>query len=293
MKYSVIGATGQTGGATGRALLKAHHEVRVVVRSQAAARAWTARGAEAAIADLLDVDALSTAFADVDAAFIMTPPYLDFPDPAGATRNAIGALRAGILAAGIPYVVYLSSIGAQHDHGLGAITTKNELEQAFQQMPIPSVAIRAGWFMDNYKGQIAAARETGVLLSMLDPLDLAVPMIATEDIGTLAAGLLARGPQRRNVVEFAEHAYSSNDVARVMSAITSRSVQAVVIPREQRAEVYRSWGFSRGGADQMSDMIDGFNSAWISFEGGSVKRERGTTSLQDVLGVLALAARVA
>jgi hypothetical protein len=60
-----------------------------------------------------------------------------------------------------------------------------------------------------------------------------------------------------------------------------------VIPREQRPEVYRSWGFSQDGADQMSDMIDGFNSAWISFESGSVEREYGTTSLQDVLGVLA------
>jgi putative NADH-flavin reductase len=53
VKYSVIGATGQTRGATARGLLEAHHDVRAVVRSQAAAPAWTARGAEAAIADLM------------------------------------------------------------------------------------------------------------------------------------------------------------------------------------------------------------------------------------------------
>jgi uncharacterized protein YbjT (DUF2867 family) len=39
MKYSVIGATGQTWGATARALVEAHHDVRAVVRSQAAALA--------------------------------------------------------------------------------------------------------------------------------------------------------------------------------------------------------------------------------------------------------------
>ena len=217
----------------------------------------------------------------------MTPPYLDVPDPAGANREAIGALRAGILAAGVPYVVYLSSIGAQHDHGLGAIASKHELEAAFLQMPIPSVAIRAGWFMENYKGQIAAARAAGTLPSMLDPLDLAVPMIATEDIGAVAARLLARGPHGPNVVELAEHAYSSNDVARVMSAIAGRSVEAVVIPREERPEVYRSWGLSQRGAELMSDMIDGFNSTWITFEGGSAEPAHGTTSLQDALGVLA------
>ena len=216
----------------------------------------------------------------------MTPPYLDVPDPAGANRAAIGALRAAILAAGVPYVVYLSSIGAQHDHGLGAIATKHELEAAFLRMPIPSVAIRAGWFMDNYKGQIATARETGILPSMLDLLDLAVPMISTEDIGAVAARLLARGPHGPNVVELAEHAYSSNDVARVMSAIAGRSVEAVVIQREKRPEVYRSWGLSQVGADLMTDMIDAFNSGWIAFEGGSVEAVSGTTSLRAALGIL-------
>jgi NAD(P)H dehydrogenase (quinone) len=275
------------GGATARALLEANHEVRAVVRSQAAEQAWTARGAEVAIADLTDADALRKAFTGVDAAFIMTPPYLDVPDPLGATREAIEALRAAILGAGVPYVVYLSSIGAQHDHGLGAIATKYELEAAFLQMPVPSVAIRAGWFMENYKGQIAAARETGVLPSMLDPLDLAVPMIATGDIGTVAARLLARGPHGPSVVELAERAYSSNDVARVMSAITGRSVEAVAIPQEQRSDAYRSWGLSQSGAELMADMIDGFNSGWIAFEGGSAERAIGTTSLQDTLDVLA------
>ena len=287
MKYSVIGATGQVGGATARALLAQHHQVRAVVRSQAAGEAWTARGAEAAIADLTDAEALCSAFAGVDAAFVMTPPYLDVPHPDGANREAIAALRAAILAAGLPYVVYLSSIGAQHDHGLGAIATKYDLEQAFLQMSIASAAIRAGWFMDNYKGQIVAARDTGTLASMLDPLDLAVPMIAAEDIGKVAAGLLARGPHGPNVVELAEHSYSSNDVARAMSAIVGRSVDPVVVPREQRRSVYRSWGLSEDGAGLMSDMIDGFNSGWIRFEGARVERVYGTTSLQDALSELA------
>jgi hypothetical protein len=37
----------------------------------------------------------------------------------------------------------------------------------------------------------------------------------------------------------------------------------------------------------MSDMIDGFNSAWISFECGNAQLAYGTTSLQNALGVLA------
>jgi NAD(P)H dehydrogenase (quinone) len=288
MKYSVIGATGQVGGATARALLAQHHGVRAVVRNPAAAQAWASRGAEVAIADLTDAEALTEAFADVDGAFVMTPPYLDSSDPAAENREALAALRTAILAAGVPYVVYLSSIGSQHDHGLGAIAKTYEMEQAFRQMSVASVALRAGWFMENYKGQIPPARENGTLPSMLDPLDLAVPMIATEDIGEAAAELLVRGPHGTSVVELATlRAYSSNDVARALTPIVGRSVEAVVIPREQRVEVYRSWGLSRAGAVLMSEMIDGFNSGWIRFEGGSVERIYGTTSLQEALRSLA------
>jgi hypothetical protein len=54
-----------------------------------------------------------------------------------------------------------------------------------------------------------------------------------------------------------------------------------------RALLKANHGVSQRGAELMSDMIDGFNSAWISFEGGSAEAAYGTTSLHDVLGVLA------
>lgn len=288
MVYSIIGATGQVGGATARALLGAHYGVRAVVRNPAVAQAWTSRGAEVAIADLVDADALTRAFAGVDGAFVMTPPHLDVSDPFAPNREAIAALRTAILAAGVTHVVYLSSIGAQHDHGLGAIGKLHDLERAFADLPIASVAIRAGWFMENYKGLIAPARESGQIPSMLDPLDLAVPMIATEDIGKAAAELLLRGPKGRSVVELASRRpYSSNDVAHALASIVGRSVEAVTVPRERRLDVYRSWGLSNGGAASMSEMIDGFNSGWIAFEGGGIERMYGETSLEENLAVLA------
>ena len=143
MLYSVLGVTGQVGAATARALLAQNQDVRAVLRKPAAAPAWTSRGAGAAIADLTDADALTKAFAGVDGVFVMTPPYLDVPDPFAANRAAIATLRTALLAAGVDHLVYLSSIGAQHALGLGAIGKLHDIEQAFGQLPIPSVAIRA------------------------------------------------------------------------------------------------------------------------------------------------------
>jgi NAD(P)H dehydrogenase (quinone) len=44
--------------------------------------------------------------------------------------------------------------------------------------------------MENCHWDVAPARETGVVPSFLQPLDKPVPMVATADVGKLAAGLL-------------------------------------------------------------------------------------------------------
>jgi uncharacterized protein YbjT (DUF2867 family) len=262
--------------------------VRAVTRTAVAAACWQALGADVALADLGDRQALATAFADVDGVFVMTPPYTEAPDLFAAHNIAIENLCAAVTAADIPYVVLLSSIGAQHSSGLGGIKKNRDLEQALDALSVPTVALRAGWFMENYRGQIRAARESGVLLSMLDPLDLTVPMVATEDVGKIAADVLQREPNGKYVVEVAHlRAYSTNDVARSMTSIIGRPVTAVAIPRDERVGVYRSWGLSDGSARAMSAMIDGFNSGWIGFEGGAVEREYTQTPLEISLQRLA------
>jgi NAD(P)H dehydrogenase (quinone) len=288
MKFSVLGVTGQVGGATARALLDRGHAVRAVTRTAGAAAYWQALGADVALADLSDRQALANAFADVDGVFVMTPPYTETPDLFAAHDLVIENLCAAVTAADVPYVVLLSSIGAQHSSGLGAIKKNRDLEQALNALSVPNVALRAGWFMENYRGQIRVAQETGILLSMLDPLDLTVPMVATEDIGQIAADVLQREPNGKYVVEVAHlRAYSTNDAARSMTSIVGRPVTAAVIPRDERVGVYRSWGLSDGSARAMSDMIDGFNSGWISFEGGAVEREHTPTPLEISLQRLA------
>src|SRR3984893_2569491 len=288
MKFSVLGVTGQVGGAAARALLERGDAVRAVTRTALAAGCWQALGADVALADLGDRQALASAFADVDGVFVMTPPYTEAPDLFAAHNIAIENLCAAVTAVDVPQLVLLSSIGAQHSSGLGAIKKNRDLEQALSALSVPTVALRAGWFMENYRGQMRAARESGILPSMLDPLDLPVPMVATEDVGQIAADVLQREPNGKYVVEVAHlSAYSTNDVARSMTAILGRPVTAVIIPRDERVGVYRSWGLSDGSAHAMSAMIDGFNSGWIAFEGGAVERAYTLTPLETSLQRLA------
>jgi NAD(P)H dehydrogenase (quinone) len=121
---------------------------------------------------------------------VATPPLLDVADPLGENRRMLAALTTALRAAGVPKVVYLSSVGAQHDHGLGAIGKLYEREQAFHQLPIPTAAIRAAWFIEKFQDLIGLARQRGQVPSLLSPADQPIAMVATEDIGQLAARTL-------------------------------------------------------------------------------------------------------
>jgi uncharacterized protein YbjT (DUF2867 family) len=102
-------------------------------------------------------------------------------------RVVAAALRQALDAARPAKVVALSSVGAHRPRGLGLITQCYILEQEIKTVPLPKAFIRAAWFMENAQWDVASARDRGEIASFLAPLDQPYPMIATGDIGELAA----------------------------------------------------------------------------------------------------------
>ena len=284
MSYAVFGASGQTGGATARELLRRGQEVRVVVRRESAASEWQAAGATTALADMYDAQSIGAALRGTDGAFVLLPTFFHEQDPFASCDKAVTALAEGITAADVPHVAYLSSIGAHRVHGLGSIDQLRRLEAGMSVLATRISALRAGWFMENYNGQLAQAVATGDLPSMLDPLDQPIPMIAVDDIGVAAADLLMTPSADRRVVELSHpKAYSANDVAAAIAEISGRPITATAIPKAERSGVYAAWGLTPGAARNMSDMIDGFNSGWIRFQGSPAEHVDAPTPLADAL----------
>jgi NAD(P)H dehydrogenase (quinone) len=284
MSYAVFGASGQTGGATARELLRRKQEVCAVVRREGAASEWQAAGATTALADMYDAKSVSAALHGTDGAFVLLPAFFRDQDPFASCDKVVTALAEGITASGVPHVVYLSSIGAHRDHGLGSIDQLRRLEAGMSVLATRTSALRAGWFMENYSGQLAQAVATGDLPSMLDPLDQPVPMVAVDDIGVAAADLLMMPSARRRVVELSHpKAYSASDVAAAIAEISGRPVTATAIPKADRSGVYAEWGFTPSAARNMSDMIDGFNSGWIRFQGSPAEHVGAPTPLAEAL----------
>ena len=230
--YAITGVTGNVGGAVARALLAGGQSVRAVVRNADEGQVWRNLGCEVALATIEDGASLSVAFQRAEAVFVLVPPNFD-PSPEFSEAREIGkALRSALAAERPKRVVYLSTIGAQARE-MNLLTQHSIIEKAIGDLSIPITFLRPAWFMENCRWDVAPARETGVVPSFLQPLDKPVPMVATADIGKLAAGLLQEKWEGHRVIGLeGPTRVTPNQVATTLAKILGKPVRMKVVPRE-------------------------------------------------------------
>ena len=132
-------------------------------------------------------------------------------------------------------------------------------------MPVPVAFLRAAWFMENASWDVKAAK-VGVVPSFPQPLDHPIPMVATADVGHVAADLLRESWAGLRIVELeGPRRYSANDVAAGFSKAVGHPVRIEPVPRDTWEALFRSQGMKHP-LPRMR-MIDGFNEGWIDFEG--------------------------
>src|SRR6266496_4713817 len=187
--YAITGITGQVGSALAENLLVAQQHVRAVVRDANKGKAWKDRGCELAHATIEDTASLAAAFRGMEGVFVLVPPNFD-PQPGFPEAQAIAArLRSALENARPARVVYLSTIGAQASQA-NLLRQHTIIERSLSDLSVPITFLRPAWFMENCRWDVASAREKGAIPSLLQPLDKPVSMVATADIGKLAAALL-------------------------------------------------------------------------------------------------------
>ena len=282
--FAITGVTGKVGREVARNLLDAHQHVRAVVRDTRKGAAWAECGCDVAQADINDSAALTSAFQGAEGVFVLVPPNFD-PLPEFPEAEAIAAgLRSALQAARPGRVVYLSTIGAQASQS-NLLTQHTIIEKALGDLPAPITFLRPGWFMENSSWDVAPARENGVISSYLQPLDKPVPMVATADIGRVAAELLQEEWSGRRIVELEGPSRVTPDrIAATLGDLLGRPVRAEAVPRETWESLFRSQGM-RNPSPRIR-MLDGFNEGWIEFESGEAGSQKGKVGLQAVLQTL-------
>jgi NAD(P)H dehydrogenase (quinone) len=281
MMYAITGITGKVGGELARTLLAVGEPVRAVVRVPKKGQEWAALGCEIALANIEDTASLTIAFRGTEGVFVLVPPNFD-PAPEFPEARAIAAtLRTALEAARPARVVYLSTIGAQASE-TNLLTQHTIIEATISELPTPIAFLRPAWFMENFAWDVASARDSGVITSFLQPLDKSFPMIATADVGRVAAELIQEDWNGCRVIELeAARRITPNEVAATFSKILGHPVRIEAVPRASWDDLFKSQGMKN--PTPRIQMLDGFNEGWIEFERGESGSVKGNITLESVL----------
>ena len=274
--FFVAGITGQVGGATARRLLDQGRAVRALARDPQKGAAWADKGVDVRQGDLDDPAAVAGALEGVEAAFVMMPPANPTPGFPEA-KATVASYREALRQAPPPRLVALSSFGSEQRSGLGNITSTHLLEEALADAPFPVAFVRPGSFIENYGYALHQAQATGAFDILLGPVDRAVPMTASADIGAEIATLLTGGWTGRKIVELGDP-YSPNDLARALSEVLGRDVTARSTPREQWTTSLGYMGVPEASIGLYEEMMDAINSGWIDHGVPGTEHVAGTTT---------------
>jgi uncharacterized protein YbjT (DUF2867 family) len=282
--YTITGLTGKVGGILARKLLEAGQTVRAVVRDAEKGQAWADRGCEVAIAEMEDAEAMTKAFAGSEAVFILPPPEFD-PEPGyPEAQRVIDALSEALKAARPARMLCLSTIGADAREN-NLLTQRTMMEEVLSALSIPVTFLRPGWFLENSLWDVASAREEGVIRSFLSPADKLVAMVATEDIGRVAAELIQQTWTGKRVVELDGPArVSPNDLAKNFANALGHPVRVEIVPRDTWEALFRGQGM-KNPLPRMR-MLDSFNDGWIDFPGNGDLVLKGIVSAETVISNL-------
>jgi uncharacterized protein YbjT (DUF2867 family) len=254
MSIVVTTPTGHVGRRVVERLLAARADVTLFARDAARLPAARARVVEGS---LEDPAAVRAATRGARALFLVIPPNLRTDDWRAFQLEVGRAAAAAVAANGVERVVFLSSAGAQRDD-LFAVSRLGEVERLLAEAAPDVVALRAGFFMENFLSAVPTIAADGAVYMTLPP-DRRLPMVATRDIGDVAAGLLLddawHGPVVRGVHGLAS--VSPAEATQAFTAALGRPVRYVQVPDAALRDALLAAGASAHVAEEYPRLMRG------------------------------------
>lgn len=230
---AVVGATGQQGGATVRALLDQGATVRGLVRDPEAAKAQALadRGVELVRADLKDPGSLRAAFTGTDGVFAMST--VGGKDGlAGETADGC-AIADAVRDVDVPNLVYNSVGGAERNSGIPHFESKRRVEEYVTSLGLPAVFVRPVFFMENFYRTVPKMEDGTLVLRMPMPGDINLQMVAVDDIGAVsAAALLDPSRVPGGSIEIAGDQLTGDQIAEAFGRDAGVEARYVALPLE-------------------------------------------------------------
>ena len=254
MSIMITTPTGNIGSRVLSQLLKAGAEVSVIVRQPEKLTDVTRSRVKVHQGSLTDAALVTKACQGARAMLWVTPPDITHPDVI-AYHSEIGAVAAAAIKENkIPYVVNISSAGAQLESA-GPISGLGIIERRLNEVAANVVHLRPGFFMENFFQQIESITRDGATYDLI-PSDIPYPMIATQDIGDVAAELLLKtawsGQSIHGLHGPADLTFAH--AAQILGDAIGKPVKHIQITPEQAYQTFLGMGASPGCAQAFVDM---------------------------------------
>jgi uncharacterized protein YbjT (DUF2867 family) len=152
----LTGITGNNGSATAAALLKRGVKFRALVRDPAKASNWAEQGVEIVQGDIDDSDSIKAALEGVDRALLVLP---NGQDQERLEAKFIETAKE----AGLNWIIKLSSPEAMRGTTSPTPLAHIAGEDAIMESGMNWTFVRPSFFMQNFRGSVPKAKETGVL----------------------------------------------------------------------------------------------------------------------------------
>jgi uncharacterized protein YbjT (DUF2867 family) len=188
MKYVITGGAGNIAKPLAEKLLKAGHDVTVIGRNPENLKPLTEQGVKAASGSVDDASFLSETFKGADAVYTMVPPIFEVDD----WKSYIGKIgknyAEAIKAAGVKFVVNLSSIGAHMEDGAGPVSGLYKVEQSLNSLTDVNIKhLRPGYFFSNFYGNIGMIKGMNIFGGNSAKAEDKMILSDTADIAVVAA----------------------------------------------------------------------------------------------------------
>jgi uncharacterized protein YbjT (DUF2867 family) len=188
MRFVINTPSGNIGKVVVDQLLQQNEEVVIISRNPSKVEDFVKRGAQLVEGSMDDPQVLDRALKGAKGLFWLTP-FVARPDYMEWAPHVARIAANSVKKNGVERVVLISSVGAQHESGVGPIGVLPAIEASFKDVAPNVTSLRAGSFMENFLNNVDMIVKTGTIFGP-HPANKKIPMVATRDIGEKAVECL-------------------------------------------------------------------------------------------------------
>ena len=282
MKIVVNTPAGNIGRSVVEQLLAAKETVVIISRNPAKVADLVARGALLVKGSIDDPAVLKRAFEGAKAVFWLTPFAPEQTDYVNWARKTGQMAAAAVKREGVKRVVLVSSVGAQHDSGVGPIGCLPVIEAAFRNAAPEVTSLRAGSFMENYLFDVGTIAKFGTIFGP-HRADMKIPRVAARDIASKAVEAITASSSSgyRIVGVHGPEDLTPVRAAEIIGEGIGRPIRYVEVTVEQAKAGMLDAGLPGFMVDLLGDMYTGFREGRMaSAEPRSAETTTRTTLLE-------------